>query len=118
MCQQCHYIEPKPLFLHIPKSSLVVNKQSFFFLRTFADVQDTVAAVVNPVPATGLPVLPSNAVTSLLSYLHAHPELRTALINFLSAESTKQFLATITELSLKIDSAKADGLVCLSCSHT
>ena len=76
------------------------------------------AAVADSVPATGLPVLPSNAVTNLLSYLHAHPELRTALIDFLSAESTKQFLATITELSLKIDSAQAAGLVCPSCSLT
>ena len=91
---------------------------SFLFSRTLVNVQDTVAAVADSVPAIGLPALPSNAVTNLLGFLHAHPELRTALINFLSAESTKQFLATITELSLKIDSAQAAGLVRPSCSLT
>ena len=65
--------------------------------------------------ASSLPLLPgllpSNAVTDALSYLHAHPQLRSALITFLEADSTKEFLATVTQLAIKINPKQFAALV-------
>ena len=63
--------------------------------------------------AAGLPSLPGpfGTVADALSFLRAHPELRTALINFLKADSTKQFLQTVTDLAIKVNPAQAAALV-------
>ena len=71
-----------------------------------------------------IPGLPSNALIGLVGFLHDHPEVRSAVIAFLQADSTKQFLATISSLAIKVNPAQVAGLVrqppssCLRlCSH-
>lgn len=60
-----------------------------------------------------LPGLPGNALTETLGYLHAHPQLRSALITFLQADSTKQFLAIVTQLAIKVKPEQVAALVSL-----
>ena len=71
----------------------------------------TAAAAVTAANLPGLPGLPSNALTDTLGYLHAHPQLRSALITFLKADSTKEFLATVTQLAIKIKPQEVAALV-------
>ena len=58
-----------------------------------------------------IPGLPSNALVGLVGFLHGHPEVRSAVITFLQADSTKQFLATISSLAIKVNPAQVAGLV-------
>ena len=73
-------------------------------------LQDTAAATASSVLPT-IPGLPSDALTDLVVFLHNHPEVRSAVITFLQADSTKQFLATISSLAIKVNPAQVAGLV-------
>lgn len=89
------------------KSSLC---SGFCCPQEVATATGAAAAVVSSLP--GLPgLLPSNALTDTLGYLHTHPQLRSALITFLEADSTKDFLATVTQLAIKINPKQFAALV-------
>ena len=71
----------------------------------------TAAAAAAATNLPQLPGLPSNALTDALGYLHSHPQLRSALITFLQADSTKEFLATVTQLAIKVNPKEFAALV-------
>ena len=78
--------------------------------RSLYVLQDTAAAAASSV-LPSIPGLPSNALIGLVGFLHDHPEVRSAVITFLQADSTKQFLATISSLAIKVNPAQVAGLV-------
>ena len=77
---------------------------------SFNLLQDAAAATAASM-LPSIPGLPSNALTDLVAFLHDHPEVRSAVITFLQADSTKQFLATISSLAIKVNPAQVAGLV-------
>ena len=76
----------------------------------FTWLQDAAAATAASV-LPSIPGLPSNVLIGLVGFLHDHPEVRSAVITFLQADSTKQFLATISSLAIKVNPAQVAGLV-------
>lgn len=76
----------------------------------FTLLQDAAAATAASV-LPSIPGLPSNVLIGLVGFLHDHPEVRSAVITFLQADSTKQFLATISSLAIKVNPAQVAGLV-------
>ncbi len=77
--------------------------------RSVLSLQDAATTAATNLPL--LPGLPSNALTDALGYLHAHPQLRSALVAFLKADSTKEFLATVTQLAIKVNPKDFAALV-------